>query len=370
MSKLEILVVKIDAVHKHPNADRLDFARVGGYWVVTGKGEYKVGDNAIYFPIDSILPIGLQGFLFSGTKMKLKDNRVRAAKIRGHVSQGLLASADSIMDYFISIKKVHRVGVGDDLTKALQVTKHEPSIKAPRGMNNVAGKTKRYCHENFRKYTSINHLQKFDTLFKDGENVLVTEKLHGTNFRAGWVPYKPRTLWARFKKFIRYDKRSWEFVVGSHNVQTTMELDNVYSRIAKEHHLISAIPLGQVWYGEIIGSGIQANYDYGYGPGMIDVFFMDVMLTKLGTYMNFENAKYCVECQGEKMVPSTSVPYNLANIHKLLNTLSIHSSVDANTLKEGYVVRSVREDRTLGQRRILKLLAERFLLQKGNTDFH
>jgi RNA ligase (TIGR02306 family) len=314
--------------------------------------------------------------------MKLKDNRVRAAKIRGHVSQGLLASQDSILDYFISIKKVHRVGVGDDLTKALQVTKHEPQVKAPRGMNNLAGKPKRYCNPFFSKYTSINHLQKFDTMFKDGEDVLVTEKLHGTNFRAGWVPNTPKNFIQKVSAWL--SKRSpwpwrdhWVFVVGSHNVQLIKSettgftpAENVYQRVAREHHLEDKIPWGQVWYGEIVGSGIQANYEYGYGPGKTDVFFMDIMNTSTGLYMDFKEVQTRVLDLDEKMVPCTKVRYNLGHIEVMLNYTSPNSFLDKRTYKEGYVVRSVKEGRTLGQRRILKLLSERYLLQKGNTDFH
>ena len=50
-------VVKIEKVEKHPDADALDVATVlGDYPVIVKRGEYKVGDIALYLPIDTIVP--------------------------------------------------------------------------------------------------------------------------------------------------------------------------------------------------------------------------------------------------------------------------------------------------------------------------
>lgn len=46
----------IDNVTSIPNYDRIELAHVGGWTVVVGKGEFKPGDIAVYFEIDSQLP--------------------------------------------------------------------------------------------------------------------------------------------------------------------------------------------------------------------------------------------------------------------------------------------------------------------------
>ena len=38
------------------NADRLECAHIGGWHCVDGKGEFHIGDPAVYFEIDSQLP--------------------------------------------------------------------------------------------------------------------------------------------------------------------------------------------------------------------------------------------------------------------------------------------------------------------------
>ena len=49
-------VVTIDEIRPIPNYDRVEHARVGGWWVIVQKGQFNVGDPAIYFEIDSKVP--------------------------------------------------------------------------------------------------------------------------------------------------------------------------------------------------------------------------------------------------------------------------------------------------------------------------
>lgn len=56
MSDHAVRVVRVNEVLKHPNADRLEIIPIGGYQAVVGKGNFKVGDLAVYIPPDSIVP--------------------------------------------------------------------------------------------------------------------------------------------------------------------------------------------------------------------------------------------------------------------------------------------------------------------------
>lgn len=70
------------------NADRLECAHIGGWHCVVGKGEFKVGDPAVYFEIDSQLPDVAP---FSEMEfLRSKNFKIKSQKIRGEVSQGLL----------------------------------------------------------------------------------------------------------------------------------------------------------------------------------------------------------------------------------------------------------------------------------------
>lgn len=49
-------VVKIDNIIPIEGADRVEIARVGGWKIMVKKGQFKEGDLAIYFEIDSKVP--------------------------------------------------------------------------------------------------------------------------------------------------------------------------------------------------------------------------------------------------------------------------------------------------------------------------
>ena len=57
MSIFKVEAVKINSVNPHPNADRLDICTFEGmaYQVITAQGNFKPGDSAFYFPIDSVI---------------------------------------------------------------------------------------------------------------------------------------------------------------------------------------------------------------------------------------------------------------------------------------------------------------------------
>lgn len=88
-------LVKVDAITPM-NADRLECAHIGGWHCVVGKDEFKVGDPAIYFEIDSQLP-DVEPFS-SMEFLRSKKFKIKTQKIRGEYSQGLLVSLNAFID--------------------------------------------------------------------------------------------------------------------------------------------------------------------------------------------------------------------------------------------------------------------------------
>jgi RNA ligase (TIGR02306 family) len=60
----KVPLTTILAINPHNNAERLEVATVYGFQVIVSKGTYRVGDLALYIPIDSILPERLEANLF------------------------------------------------------------------------------------------------------------------------------------------------------------------------------------------------------------------------------------------------------------------------------------------------------------------
>ena len=86
-------VVIIDDVTPINGYDRVELAHVGGWTVVVGKGEFKKGDPAIYFEIDSKLP-EVKPFTDMEFLSK-KHYKIKTQKMCKSISQGLLMSAQN-----------------------------------------------------------------------------------------------------------------------------------------------------------------------------------------------------------------------------------------------------------------------------------
>lgn len=83
-------VVIIDEIKPIEGYDRVEYARVGGWWVIVQKDQFKVGDPAIYFEIDSRVPSDKECFAFL-EKRNYKIKTLRMCKV---ISQGLLMHAE------------------------------------------------------------------------------------------------------------------------------------------------------------------------------------------------------------------------------------------------------------------------------------
>lgn len=103
-------VIKVNKITPM-NADRLEYAHIDGWHCVVGKGEFKEGDLAIYFEIDSKLP-EVEPFT-SMEFLKSKNYKIKTQKIRGEYSQGLLVPLSAFN---------FEVNEGDFLTQKLGVT--------------------------------------------------------------------------------------------------------------------------------------------------------------------------------------------------------------------------------------------------------
>ena len=82
-------VVLIDGIEPIPGYDRVETAIVGGWHVIVQKDQFKVGDPAIYFEIDSKVPSDRECFAFL-EKRKYKIKTLKMCKV---LSQGLLMHA-------------------------------------------------------------------------------------------------------------------------------------------------------------------------------------------------------------------------------------------------------------------------------------
>jgi len=127
MAFFGVTLETIERVWPHPNADRLDLARlVGlGFQFVVARGRHVPGERVVYFPVDALLPawvverLGLTGKLAGSAR-----NRVKTITLRGEVSQGLVGDPKALLGEDWAA----RAWTSEELTARLEVTKYEVPV--------------------------------------------------------------------------------------------------------------------------------------------------------------------------------------------------------------------------------------------------
>ena len=106
-------VVKIDNIIPIDGADRVEQAVVGGWHIMVRKGQFNVGDKAVYFEIDSKVPEREPYMFLADKHFKIKTQKYFKGTV---ISQGLLMAFE---DFDWAENKYE---VGTFLTKELGVT--------------------------------------------------------------------------------------------------------------------------------------------------------------------------------------------------------------------------------------------------------
>jgi RNA ligase (TIGR02306 family) len=236
--------------------------------------------------------------------------------------------------------------------------------------------TRKHQNPNFNKYTDIQNLKHYPELFKPTDIVVVTEKLHGTSARYGWVPTVTDTLWKKIKKFFG-KLPAYEFCYGSRNVQIHNKSNyggyygqddtgkDVYTKIAMQNALEVALYLGEEVYGEIVGAGIQTGYSYGHAPGQHTFFAYDAKIN--GRWLDYhEFVNFCVNRDICTVPFLYKGPFDKEYISSLRNG---DSMIGGQKVREGIVVQSEKEEKCVIGRKILKYVSDEYLLGE-QTDFH
>lgn len=133
MSRKLASIQKIWKIEPIDGADRLELAHVLGWQIVIKKDQFKEGDDAVYFEIDSFLPVRPEFEFLRTTSYKKTDLmgegfKLRTLKLRGQISQGLLMPISEFPELTEAIYHV-----GDDVTDILGVRKWEIEERATTG---------------------------------------------------------------------------------------------------------------------------------------------------------------------------------------------------------------------------------------------
>ncbi len=368
MSSLIVEVCRVDAVERHPNADRMCICHVKGWRVCagrnpeTGRNQFEPGELCVYVPPDSVLPpelsdrLGCTKYLSplarSADGGRAPGGRVRVARLRGEPSYGLIMKPDD-----------PTLSIGTDVAARLGITKWEPPPV-------IGGGEAEVPHPAFHSYTDIENYRNFPDLIALGEEVVLTEKIHGMSCRLGLIR----------------EGDEWTFMAGSHN-QRRKPADGkgrpsqfwaVLTEPIRDllRHVASRASAGVVVFGELYGCGVQDMW-YGLESGGYSLRAFDLAVD--GRFVDFDDKLALFERFGVERVPILyRGPFRRQAVEEHVGgptTLCPPEKAGPFKGREGIVITPARErSATMGERAfarvILKAISFEYLERRGGTEYH
>ena len=325
-------------------ADAIEVAVVDGWKVVIKKGEFAIGDSAIYLEIDSWVPHEIAPFLSKGHEPReyngVKGERLRTVKLRGQVSQGLLLN---YWDFPDVVKEFHKTRIVDpndidasfDVTDILGIQKWEAPIPAQ-----LQGQAKGTFPSSLIPKTDQERIQNcFRDIEKKGDVTYeVTMKLDGSS-----------TTIFRWEGELRVCSRNMELKINDENK------DNTFVAMALE--IGDRIPEGFALQGELMGPGVQGNRE-GFKDHKFFVF--DVFLIKEHKYAGPAYRRALCQEYGFEHVPVLGVAWKAPESVDSGLDIADGSSIN-HKIREGLVWKC-NEDPSFS----FKTISNQFLLKGGD----
>lgn len=332
MSSLIVEVCRLEEVRPHPNADALELAVIKGWQTVVPKGRYRAGDLVTYIPIDAVIPPEHSDRW--GVTKYLSNGRVRCARLRGEPSFGFVVEVED-----------SGWTEGSDVREHYGIEKYEPPIKTMAGDAEPA-------HPLFVSYTEVENLRNFPGALAPGEEVFVSEKVHGSSCRVAMIEGVPMagSMGVRRKRPERLEESIYWEPWALPGVVALLET------LGREHRQV-------ILYGEVFGAGIQSLH-YGH-PKSHGFRAFDLLLD--GRYMDPE--AFFAACERFE-VPAVPLLYRGEySLEAIREAAAGPTTLDDTHIKEGVVVKPAveRTDPAIG-RVCLKYLSDDYLLSKGISD--
>jgi len=377
LSDFKVEVIQIAQIEPHTNADSLSIVNVhGGYPCIIRTDDFKAGDLAIYVPVDAIVPVSNPLFHFLRKREDQIQHRVKASKLRGVFSMGLLVPASA------------KMREGDDVQEMLGITKYDPEVT----LAEFSRLGQREHDPGYMPTFGVESLRRYRT-FDEGELVQVTEKLHGTSFSAVW---RDDRLYVRSHKVMRAaprvvtpaDEREYKWDLAAFKLRNcawklcrifgmsapvrprkphNVGLD-IFWRVAQHYDLADLLKLrpNMAIYGEIYGP-VQKGFPYDAFDLTFDgqlwpaLAIFDVKDTVTDEWLSVTDAQDFCDDLGLRMVPVLAgrIPFSLARIKELSDGKSL---LNPKHIREGCVVR-----RLGAERKIAKYVGDDYLLQQGKA---
>ena len=222
-------VTKIENVRKHPNADRLQLGECFGNTVCVDL-TYENEQVGIYFPTDGQLS---KEFAEANNLLRIKDENgnniggymdpdkrnVKAIKLRGEKSDGLFLPLTSLS----SFGDINTLKVGDaiDVFNCHEICRKYIPRGKRRNSNDKTNKTRKRkvpIAPLFAEHADTEQLAYNLSVFRPGDEIEITLKMHGTSARTAYLPVFKKYKRSIMDRLLRRDGTpiyDWGYVSGT-----------------------------------------------------------------------------------------------------------------------------------------------------------
>jgi RNA ligase (TIGR02306 family) len=272
-----VTIQRVKAITAIPDSDFLEAAHIMGWTCVVKKGEFREGDLGVYFEVDSFLPVDpryefLRGSSYRENEDNGKGFRIRTAKMRGQLSQGLFLS-------LAQFPGIAGAAEGDDVTEKLGVKKWYIPETAGAGGTIIGDRPAGIpASDEIRVQSALELLDQLR-----GKPYYITTKMDGTS---GIVYYLDGKIGC-----------------CSRNKEIKDEADALYWSPVYRYGLkekLAARGKNIVLTGEICGPGIQKNR---LRLSALDWYVFDVKDWDSGSYVPYDKALEICASLGLPFVP-------------------------------------------------------------------
>jgi RNA ligase (TIGR02306 family) len=335
MSTHAVKIIEIDVVEPHPNpvVERMEITRIGGvngWQCCIGKGQFKVGDKAIYCEPDYLVPLTHPLFAFlkkAGDAPDKTHERITARKFKAAYSFGLLVTVPP---------ELQDKPVGTNVMDDLRILRYEQPIP---NENFEGGPSGLYTPK-----FDVESLQNHGSVLQDGEEVIATEKIHGQSARYTFMKNKDG-VWKQFCG----TRVNW-MADGDNDFWNAFRGNPAIGDFCRAHP-------GVILYGETFGN--VRNFKYGSQNG--ERFFAVFAILDKMRWLDFDEAQKMIE--PFPGLPWTPIAYRGPFDFKKLQEIALADSrwYGANHMSEGLVIIPVKErmNESIG-RVMLKLISSRY----------
>ena len=321
-------IVVLSGVEKHPNADKLQKARAFGVGIIVGL-DAQNGDTGVYF--QSGLAIDYDFAKINDLLRRknpetgaqeggmLEDSgRIKTQRLRGEVSDGLFLPLNSLTEAGVSKQEIKNLQPGDffeELDGIKICTKYIPKGTKNNGGASGTKMKKTKGSIMFKEHYDTSQLRFNLHKFTSDDSIVVSEKLHGTSQRVGYV--QKVTELTGLNKFVarlfghETKKYEWDEMIGTRKtVLNTTDNTGFYSsdfRFEAAMPFFDKLQKGETVYYEVVGYadekpimgtvdneklgpefvaqyGKKTTFTYGCTVGMCDIFIYRITLTNEDGY--------------------------------------------------------------------------------------